>query len=39
MKHEVELALPSTAEVREMNTLPEAGTVTVVVGPIVVRSV
>jgi hypothetical protein len=38
MKHAVELALPISEAVRETNTLPEAGIVTLVVGPTVVRS-
>jgi hypothetical protein len=39
MKHAVELALPSWDEVSETSSLPEAGTVTVIVGPTVARSV
>jgi len=38
MKHAVELAFPSSADVTETSTLPEAGIVTAVVGPTVVRS-
>jgi hypothetical protein len=38
MKHAVELAFPSEADVTDTRTLPDAGIVTVTEGPIVVRS-
>jgi hypothetical protein len=39
MKQAVDAALPSWDEVTETSSLPEAGTVTVIVGPTVARSV
>jgi hypothetical protein len=38
MKHDVEMALPSAAVVTDTRTFPEAGTVTMIVGPGVARS-